>query len=175
VEQAEPLKGTKAMAIKVRSVDVLKNYKLALEFSDGTSGIADMSGHVDRAPFTALRPERAFKDAVVEHGAVEWPRANAGIATEALYALAHKLGRPTTLAQARANELTVSLRELRKALGKTQADVAEEADITQGALSHFEAEDDHKLSALRRYVEALGCKLEVAAVVGGRRFPLRGA
>ena len=111
----------------------------------------------------------------LEHGAVEWPHAAVGIATEALYALAHGLGKPQSLKEARANELTVSLRELRKALGKTQEDIASEAGLTQGALSHFEGAEDHKLSALRKYIAALGGELEVAAVIGGRRFPLHGA
>jgi DNA-binding XRE family transcriptional regulator len=163
------------MAIKVRNVEALKDHRLALDFSDGTSGIADLSGHVEREPFLALKPERAFKDVAVEHGAVEWPHANVGIATEALYALAHGLGKPRSLKEARANELEVSLRELRKTLGKTQEDIAAETGLTQGALSHFEGAEDHKLSALRKYVAALGGELEIAAVIGGRRFPLHGA
>jgi hypothetical protein len=162
------------MAIKVRNVEPLRGYRLALDFSDATSGIADLSKLVRRAPFRALVDDEIFREARVEHGAVEWPRGDVGIATEALYALVHDLPKPTTLEQARANELEVSLRELRRAVGKTQAALASEAGLTQGALSHFENATDHKLSALRKYVAALGGELEVAAVVGGRRFPLHG-
>jgi DNA-binding XRE family transcriptional regulator len=160
--------------IKVRNVDVLKGYRLALDFSDGTSGIADLSKHIKRKPYLALQDERIFLNVIVDHGAVEWPDGDVGIATEALYALVHDLPKPTTLEQVRDNELHVSLRELRKIVGKTQVGVAEEAGLTQGALSHFENSSDHKLSALRKYVETLGGELEVAAVIGDRRFPLHG-
>jgi transcriptional regulator with XRE-family HTH domain len=91
---------------------------------------------------------------------VEWPSAEVGIATEALYALVHGLDRPTTLDQAHDNELRVSLRQLRETLGKTQADLAGVAGRTQGALSQFESAPDHKLSALRKYLAALDCELE---------------
>ncbi|MGH7298382.1 MAG: DUF2442 domain-containing protein [Polyangiaceae bacterium] len=160
--------------IKVRSAEPLKDHRLAVAFTDGTSGIADLSKHVRRKPFTALEDERVFRNVLVDHGAVEWPKGDVGIATEALYALVHGLPKPATLEQARDNELQVSLRELRRLAGKTQEQVADESDLSQSALSHFEGAPDHKLSALRRYVAALGGELEVAAVIGGRRFPLHG-
>jgi DNA-binding XRE family transcriptional regulator len=160
--------------IKVRNAEALNGHRLALDFSDGTSGIADLSKHIKRKPFLGLQEDPVFRHVVVEHGAVEWPEGDVGIATEALYALVHGLPKPETLEQVRDNELQVSLRELRRITGKTQADAAEEAGLTQGALSHFENAPDHKLSALRKYVAALGGELEVAAVIGGRRIPLHG-
>ncbi len=160
--------------IKVRSAEPLQGHRLAVTFSDGTSGIADLSGHLRRKPFTAIQNERVFREVLVDHGAVEWPKGDIGIATEALYALVHGLPKPTTLEQARDNELQVSLRELRRLAGKTQEQVAEESNLSQSALSHFEGAADHKLSALRRYVAALGGELEITAVIGGKRFPLHG-
>jgi hypothetical protein len=64
------------------------------------------------------------------------------------------------------------LRSLRVALDKTQADVARAADMEQGDVSKLEARDDLKLSTLARYVAALGGKLEVVAVINGRRYTL---
>lgn len=160
--------------IKVRSAEPLQGHRLAVAFSDGTSGIADLSQHVRRKPFAALQVDRVFHNVLVDHGAVEWPKGDVGIATEALYALVHDLPKPSTLERARDNELLVSLRELRRLAGKTQEQVADESGLSQSALSHFEGAPDHKLSALRRYVAALGGELEVAAVIGGRRFPLNG-
>jgi hypothetical protein len=66
-----------------------------------------------------------------------------------------------------------SLRLLREALGKTQVDVAEKAEMNQSDLSKLEARDDVKLSTLVRYLAALGADIEVTAVVpNGRRFIL---
>lgn len=73
-------------------------------------------------------------------------------------------------ARAQLEELT--LQELRRDLSKTQVDVARTADMTQSELSRLESRGDHRISTLRRYVEALGGELEVTAVFGGRRVKL---
>jgi hypothetical protein len=73
-------------------------------------------------------------------------------------------------AQAQVEELT--LQELRQGLAKTQVEVAHTADMTQSELSRLESRADHRISTLRRYVEALGGELEIAAVFGGRRVKL---
>lgn len=70
--------------------------------------------------------------------------------------------------------LAMGLRELREAAGKTQAEVAEVADMTQGELSRLERREDHRLSTVRRYVRALGGDVEVVAVVGDKRVKLEG-
>lgn len=90
--------------IRVKEVEALPQHKLRILFSDGTSGEADMSNHVQRKPFLKLQDEAVFRGAIVKFGAVEWPKGNVGIATEALYALVHDLKRPTTLEEAQANE-----------------------------------------------------------------------
>jgi hypothetical protein len=66
----------------------------------------------------------------------------------------------------------LTLQTLRVALGKTQADVARAAEMEQGDVSRLEARDDMKLSTLARYAAAIGGKLEVAIVIGGRRYML---
>ncbi|MFO0563842.1 MAG: helix-turn-helix transcriptional regulator [Polyangiales bacterium] len=72
--------------------------------------------------------------------------------------------------EALAAELTLA--QLREAAGKTQIEVAELTEQTQGELSRFERRDDRRISTLRRYVEALGGELEVVAIVNGKRVPL---
>ncbi|MGD0678651.1 MAG: helix-turn-helix domain-containing protein [Polyangiaceae bacterium] len=69
-------------------------------------------------------------------------------------------------ARAQVEELT--LQELRRGLSMTQVDVARTAEMTQSELSRLESRGDHRISTLRRYVEALGGELEVAAVFGAR-------
>ena len=73
-------------------------------------------------------------------------------------------------AKARIEELT--LQELRQDQAKTQVEVARAADMTQSELSRLESRGDHRISTLRRYIDALGGKLEVTAVFGKRRIKL---
>jgi hypothetical protein len=70
--------------------------------------------------------------------------------------------------------LSMELRELRQEAGKTQAEVAEVAEMTQAELSKFERREDHLISTLRRYVTALGGELEVVAVFDNKRIALKG-
>ena len=70
--------------------------------------------------------------------------------------------------------IALELRELRQEAGKTQAEVAEIAEMTQAELSKFERRDDHLLSTLRRYVTALGGQLEVVAVFDNKRIAIKG-
>ncbi len=64
------------------------------------------------------------------------------------------------------------LRTLRTAVGKRQEDVAHAAEMKQGDVSKLEGRDDVKVSTLTRYIAALGGKLEVVAVINGRRYLL---
>ena len=69
----------------------------------------------------------------------------------------------------------MSLRDVREAAGKTQVEMAASSEaFTQADLSRIENRDDHKISTLRRYVEALGGDLEVVAVLGNKRITLLG-
>lgn len=77
-------------------------------------------------------------------------------------------------ADVRRELLAMELRELRQEAGKTQAEVAGIAEMTQAELSKFERRDDHLISTLRRYVTALGGQLEVVAVFDNKRIALKG-
>jgi len=70
--------------------------------------------------------------------------------------------------------LELNLRAMRELIGKTQADLAEEAETSQGEISEAERRKDHLVSTLRRYVEALGGELEVIARFGDRTVKLHG-
>lgn len=80
------------------------------------------------------------------------------------------IARITSRAHAELQELT--LRQLRQGLELTQVQVAQAADMTQSELSRIESRADHRISTLRRYVEALGGELEITFVVGKRRIKL---
>lgn len=56
------------------------------------------------------------------------------------------------------------LSALREARGATQRQIAVAADSTQANVPQIEHTQDIYLSTLRRYVEALGGRLEIAAV-----------
>jgi len=55
------------------------------------------------------------------------------------------------------------LRDLRAAHTVTQQQLADLMEVRQASISKFERQDDLLVSTLRRYVEALGGRLEVRA------------
>src|SRR5713101_4954817 len=73
--------------------------------------------------------------------------------------------------EARARELIaeeMSLRELRKAIGKTQTTVAKRLKIGQDAVSKIETRGDMYVSTLRDFIRAMGGELELVAQFPGR-------
>lgn len=159
--------------IKVHDVQPLPGYRLELTFSDGSHGLVSIDDLLTESLFAPLVEEATFQHAYIDHGVVCWP-GNIDIAPEFLYARAHELPRPDTLEQALDNELSMSLRELRKLVGKTQNTVAESMGMAQSELSRFEHREDCRLSTLRQYVQALGGRLEIAAIIGDKRIAVRG-
>ena len=59
-----------------------------------------------------------------------------------------------------------SLAQLRKALGLTQAQVADSLGIDQAEVSKMERRLNHKLATLERFVQATGGALRISAVYG---------
>ncbi len=76
--------------------------------------------------------------------------------------------------EADAELIEMNMRELREAAGKTQAQAAAAAKMSQSDLSKAERRPDHRVSFLRRYVKALGGEFEAVAVVNGKRIRLHG-
>lgn len=80
--------------------------------------------------------------------------------------------RMTPKARAQSEAMTAKLleemplQELRQALDLTQQQVAETLKIEQAAVSKMEKQTDMYLSTLRRFIAAMGGKLEIVA-----RFP----
>lgn len=67
-------------------------------------------------------------------------------------------------AQAKAEKMLLEIRlaELRAEVEKTQTQIAEAMGVTQPTVAGMEREGaDLKLSSLKRYVEAAGCKLNI--------------
>lgn len=69
--------------------------------------------------------------------------------------------------EARAGELA-TLKDLRQAVAQTQQDLAATLGVGQDTISRLEKRSDMLLSTLRRYIEAMGGKLELVA-----QFPNR--
>jgi Helix-turn-helix domain len=72
-----------------------------------------------------------------------------------------------------ARVIPISLQALRESVGRTQGEIARRVSMTQPQLSRVEARRDHLTSTLRKYVRALGGKVEVVAVLKGRRLVIR--
>jgi DNA-binding XRE family transcriptional regulator len=73
--------------------------------------------------------------------------------------------------EARTRELIAeetSLRALRRALGRTQAALANEMNVGQEAVSKIESRGDMYVSTLREFIAALGGELELSAQFPGR-------
>ena len=71
----------------------------------------------------------------------------------------------------------LTMRTVREAAGKTQVDVATEAQMDQADVSRLEGRegfDDCQVSTLRRYVKALGGHLELVAAFGNKKIVLCG-
>ena len=68
----------------------------------------------------------------------------------------------------RAVELATTLKDLREAFAHTQVELAQSLGVGQDTISRIERRSDMLLSTLRRYVEAMGGRLELVA-----RFPNR--
>jgi DNA-binding Xre family transcriptional regulator len=58
----------------------------------------------------------------------------------------------------------IGLFELRRALDRSQTELAAELGISQSAISQLERAGDVKLSTLRNYLKQLGARLELLAV-----------
>jgi DNA-binding XRE family transcriptional regulator len=158
----------------VTSAAPVGELRVALTFSDGSSGVADLAAVVDSPGFARLRDPAFFASLAVTDGTLEWGEdGEVDIAPEALYALAHGLPLPRTVEDVERNEVAVELATLRKLQGKTQAETASERGVSQSAIANLEARGDHRVATLRAYVESLGGKLEVVAVFGEARYPLR--
>ena len=68
--------------------------------------------------------------------------------------------------ETRARELIaeeMSLQELRKAIGKTQTEVAKRLKVGQDAVSKVETRSDMYVSTLRDFIEAMGGELQLLA------------
>jgi len=74
-----------------------------------------------------------------------------------------------------ARGVRLTLKTIREATGKTQVLVADDAQMDQGDISRLEGRiefDDCQIATLRRYVEALGGKLDLVAVFGDKRITI---
>jgi len=75
--------------------------------------------------------------------------------------------RIASLAEKKMDEMiahATTLTDFRKAVGKTQVEVAKELGIKQNAVSQLEQRSDTYVSTLRRFLQSLGLTLELSVV-----------
>ena len=73
-----------------------------------------------------------------------------------------------------AEVLDMNLKALREVSGKTQIEMAQAIEMTQGELSRLEKREDHLVSTLRKYIQALGGEMVVVAQFADKSVRLRG-
>jgi DNA-binding XRE family transcriptional regulator len=78
-------------------------------------------------------------------------------------------------AGARQKVAAIRLQQVREAAGLTQEQVAQRMGVTQASLSRMEHRPDVKLSNIRKYIEAVGGRLEVSVIMPCRTKPGRTA
>ena len=156
--------------IKVTNFKALDGFMLDIAFSDGTRGVADLSDDLT-GPLAALRDPGLWRQAHLRRGVVTW-NDDLDLAPEFLYARAHKLEAPKTGEDVTRNQLSVTMRELRAFVGRSQVEVAEAMGVAQAEVSRLEGRADTKLSTIERYVKALGGEVEVVARFGDRSLRL---
>ena len=69
----------------------------------------------------------------------------------------------------------MTIRTLREAVGKTQLELSKITQMDQADISRLERKhdfDDCEVATLRRYLEAIGGKLELVAVFGDKKITL---
>jgi hypothetical protein len=75
--------------------EVLPDYKIAVTFADGTTGIADLSPRLSQGPlgdgFDVLCDKQFFSTVYLEHGALTWP-GGVDLAPDAMYERIRKSG-----------------------------------------------------------------------------------
>jgi Protein of unknown function (DUF2442) len=79
---------------RVRALSVLPEWRLAVTFNDGLSGIVDVSALVNlpnAGVFEALRNPAYFATAYLDYGAVTWPN-GADLAPDAMHKEIHCCG-----------------------------------------------------------------------------------
>lgn len=63
-----------------------------------------------------------------------------------------------------------TLKGLRNASGLTQSELAERLGMTQAQVSQIESRNDFLVSTMRRYIEALGGRLDICANFDEKRI-----
>jgi DNA-binding XRE family transcriptional regulator len=66
---------------------------------------------------------------------------------------------------ARQKIAAIRLQQIREAAGLTQDQVAKRMGVTQASLSRLEHRPDVKISNIRKYIEAVGGRLEMSVVM----------
>jgi DNA-binding XRE family transcriptional regulator len=66
------------------------------------------------------------------------------------------------------------LAERRRALGFTQADVAERMSVTKSRVSQIERGEVSTIESVARYVQAIGGRIQISAIFGDDLYILRG-
>lgn len=158
--------------IQVRKAKHTAGTKLEVTFSDGTSGVVDLGAELGKGRTVAAVKAMLAKVKIEGGSPFFEAEPDAHFAPSWYYAHAHGLPVPRTHEEAQANEVAVTLRQLREREGLNQTKAAKLADITQPEVVRIEKQGDMRLSTLASYLGALGWQLEIGVRRGKERVEL---
>lgn len=141
----------------VKNVETTPDYKLLLNFADGSKRIFDFKPLLNTKIFAPLKNPVLFKKIKLECGSIAW-NDDLDIAPEYLYENSEIIESPDIIY----NNFIYDLTKQRKNAGMTQQQLANSCDLPQSAIARIENRSSSpQLNTLLKIIDTLGCELKI--------------
>lgn len=141
----------------VTKVEPTPDYKLILNFSDGSTRIFDFNPLLDTKIFEPLKNPVLFSKAKIECGTVVW-NDDLDISPEHLYENSTIIDSPNHTY----NQFIYDFIQQRKSNNMTQHDLATACNLPQSAIARIENKSSSpQLNTLLKIIDILGCELKI--------------
>ena len=141
----------------VTKVEPTPDYRLILNFSDGSTRIFDFNPLLDTKIFEPLKNPVLFSKAKIECGTVVW-NDDLDISPEHLYENSTIIDSPNHTY----NQFIYYFIQQRKSNNMTQHDLATACNLPQSAIARIENKSSSpQLNTLLKIIDILGCELKI--------------